>query len=127
MRGSSEIGRVWMNDSRDCVCSRCAPLAVWPACAKLLRTPSSRPNSRNAARIETRVRKVRVLRRNSAAQIRCMYFMCLAPVSVGGSGRVDDLFDQGALVEVQGVAGVLGRLGKIGGHHDGLAELGRAS
>src|SRR5690606_13059129 len=117
-----EIGRVWMNDRREPVCRRWAPLAVWPASSKLARTPSSRPNSRNAAMIETRVRTVRVLRRNSSAQTRCRYFIAIAPVS-GRSGGVGGLFDQRALVEVQGVGGVLGGLRVVGDHHDGLAVL----
>src|SRR5690606_19199001 len=75
MRGYSEIGSVWMNDSREPVCRRSAPFALCPASAKLVRTPLSRPNSRNAARIESRVRIVRVLRRNSSDQIRGRYFM----------------------------------------------------
>src|SRR5690606_38019113 len=110
-----------MNDSRQPVCRRCAPLALWPASSKLARTPSSRPNSRNAARIETRVRKVRALRRNSAAQTRCRYIMGVLPCQARSG--VDRLFDQRALVEVQGVAGVLGGLGVMGDHHDGLAML----
>jgi hypothetical protein len=63
-----------MNDSFEPVCSRAAPFALWPACVNEVRTASSRPNSRKAAMIDTKVSKVRVLRRNSAAQIRCRYF-----------------------------------------------------
>src|SRR5690606_16690510 len=122
MRDCSESGRVSMNDSFDAVCSRCAPSAFCPSCAKLVRMPSSRPNSRNAAMIEASVRKVRVLRRNSAAQTRWKYFMSTSSVSAA-SGRPDLLLDQHALVEMQGVARVLGRLRVVGDHHDGLAVL----
>src|SRR3546814_15142587 len=87
MRGSSEIGRVWMNDSREPVCRRSAPFALCPASAKLVRTPLSRPNSRNAARIDSRVRMVRVLRRNSSDQIRGRYFIDLSFGSLPCDGR----------------------------------------
>src|SRR5689334_3469689 len=103
MRACSDCGKVSMKDSFEPVCSRLAPAALLPTLAKLVRTPSSMPNSRNAVRIDTSVRMVRVLRRNSAAQIRCRYFMRAS------SG--DRLLDQRALVQVQRVVGVLGGLG----------------
>src|SRR5690242_3863319 len=105
MRACSACGRVSMKESFELVCRRSAPAALLPALAKLVRTPSSMPNSRNAVRIDTSVRMVRVLRRHSAAQIRCRYFM-RAP-----SG--DGLLDQRALVQVQGVIGVLRGLGVV--------------
>src|SRR5688572_23613989 len=90
MRGYSEIGRVWMKDSREPVCRRSAPFALCPASAKLVRTPLSRPNSRNAARIDSRVRIVRVLRRNSSDQMRGRYFIAASwapfPVKAGEGG-----------------------------------------
>src|SRR5690606_33279101 len=121
MRGCGDSGRVSMKDSFEAVCRRCAPSAFCPSCAKLVRMPSSRPNSRNAATIEASVRKVRVLRRNSAAQTRWKYFISASSGSRRGSRRVRLLFDQHALVQMQGVAGVLGRLGVVRHHHDGLA------
>src|SRR5688500_19063886 len=81
-----------MKDRREPTCRRSAPCALRPASAKLSRTPLSRPNSRNAARIDSRVSTVRVLRRNSSAQIRCRYFivqglrMVLLP-PLAGEGR----------------------------------------
>src|SRR5690606_16340262 len=80
------------------------------------RTESSSPNSRNAVTTESRVRRVRVRLRNSADHTRCRYFMSAS------SGRVG-LLDQRALVQVQGVAGVLGGLRVVRDHHDGLAVL----
>ena len=67
---SSDDGRGWMKDSFEPVCRRSAPLALLPAWSNEVRTASSMPNSRNAAMIDTSVSIVRVLRRNSAAQIR---------------------------------------------------------
>src|SRR5690606_23416925 len=118
MRWRSASGRVSMNESRELVCRRWAPSALWPICTNAVRMPSSRPNSRNAAMIEARVRKVRALRRNSAAQTRCMYFTAAAR-----SHRVRGLLDQHALVQVQGVRCVVGGLGVMGDHDDGLAVL----
>src|SRR5690606_12940675 len=107
-----------MNARRELVCRRWAPSAVWPIWTKAVRMPSSRPNSRNAAMIEASVRNVRALRRNSAAQMRCMYFMAaLCSCRVGG------LLDQHALVPVQRVRRVFGGPGIVGDHHDGLAVL----
>src|SRR5580765_1022974 len=104
-----------MKESRAPVCSRRAPLALCPAWSNEVRTASSRPNSRKAAMIETRVSKVRVLRRNSDAQTRCRYFI------VPPSGR--DRLDQRPLVEMQDVVGVLGGLGVVGDHQDRLAVV----
>src|SRR5690606_22002413 len=87
----------------------------WLPESNAVRTASSMPNSRNAATIDTRVSTVRVLRRNSAAQIRCRYFMTAS----SRRGR----FDERALVQMQRMAGVFRRLGIVGNHHDGLAVI----
>src|ERR1700729_380546 len=104
-----------MKDSFEPVCRRCAPIALLPASSKPVRTASSMPNSRNAAMIDTSVRMVRILRRNSAAQIRCRYFMATS------SGEC--LLDQRAFIQMQRVVRVLGGLRIVGDHHDGLAML----
>src|SRR5688572_26797145 len=75
------------------------------------------PKSRKAVTTESMVSSVRVLLRISAAHTRCRYFIAWLP----GSGRVAHLFDQRALVEVQGVGGVLRGLRIVRDHHDGLA------
>src|ERR1035441_7352469 len=111
---SSDCGSVWMNESFELVCSRCAPLALCPAWANEVRTASSRPNSTNAAMMDTSVKKVRVLRRKSEAQTRCRYF-------IARPSGCDRGFDQAALVEVQRVVGVLGGLGIVGHHQHRLA------
>src|ERR1700744_3728949 len=105
-----------MKKSREPVCSREAPLALWPACWKEMRTASSRPNSRKAVMIDTSVSTVRVLRRNSAAQIRWRYF-----IASGGGRRVGR--DQRALVQMQRMARAAGGLRIVRDHHDGLAVL----
>src|SRR5664280_981372 len=110
-----DCGSVWMNESFDPVCRRCAPLAPCPAWVNDVRTASSRPNSRNAAMMDTSVRKVRVLRRKSDAQTRCRYFIA----SPSGCDR----FDEAALVEVQRVVGVLGGLWIVGDHQHRLAVV----
>ncbi len=50
--------------------SRLTPAGARPAALNAARTASSMPNSRKAAMIDTSVRIVRVLRRNSDAQMR---------------------------------------------------------
>src|SRR5664280_2954050 len=110
-----DCGSVWMNESFDPVCRRCAPLAPCPAWVNDVRTASSRPNSRNAAMMDTSVRKVRVLRRKSDAQTRCRYFIA-SPSSC-------DRFDEAALVEVQRVVGVLGGLWIVGDHQHRLTVV----
>src|SRR5574337_1475037 len=103
--------------SLDTVTRRSTPTTVLPASANAVRTESSIPNSRKAASTDNMVRMVRVLRRVSAAQTRWKYFMAMPC-----SNRVL-CFDEGSLVQVQGVRGVLGGLGIVGDHHDGLAVL----
>src|SRR5258705_4649030 len=105
-----------MNDSFDPVCKRSAPLALCPAWLNEVRTASSRPKSRKAAMMDTSVSRARVLRRNSEAQTRCRYF-------IAGSSCGDGRLDQAALVQVQCLVGVLGRLGVVGDHQDGLAVI----
>src|SRR5258705_9665400 len=102
-----------MKDRRAPVCSRRAPGAERPAWSKDTRTASSSPNSRKAAAIDTSVRIVRSLRRNSDAQTRCRYFMA---DSLGPSAA-----HQRALVQVQGLARKLSRLGIVRHDDDGLA------
>src|SRR5215831_7088075 len=115
MRASSDCGKVWMNDRRDPVCRRCAPLTLCPACANDVRTASRRPKSRKAAMIDTSVSMVRVLRRKRAAQTRCRYFMSALPSSAR------DRLDEGALVEVQDLVRVFGCLRVVRDHEDGFA------
>jgi len=69
MRAPRLSGNACCIDMRELTISRPAPSTLSPA-LKAWRTELSRPNSRNAAMIDTRVSTVRVLRRNSAAQIR---------------------------------------------------------
>src|SRR3546814_1591962 len=76
-----------MNDSREPVCRRSAPFALCPASAKLVRKPLSRPNSRNAARIDSRVRMVGVLRRHILDPIMGRYFIDLSFCSLLCVGR----------------------------------------
>src|SRR5262249_53586502 len=78
------------------------------------RTESSMPKSRKAVTTERSVNSVRVLLRNSAAQIRCRYFMVVASVSGGGGA---DLLRERAFVEMQRVPRVLGGL-RIVSYHD---------
>src|SRR5437868_1231314 len=67
--------------------------------------------------MDTSVRKVRPLRRNSAAQIRWRYFMARSSgYGLGGS-------HQRALVEMQRVAGTRSGARVVGDHDDGLAML----
>src|SRR5690349_16141345 len=96
--GSRLYGSICVIDSRDATTRRSAP-AMLPPLLKATRTESSRPNSRNAAITDSKVREVRVLLRNSADQMREKYFM--APSSVSGR-RVG----QFALVQVDGVGRV---------------------
>src|SRR6187402_1743866 len=74
MRGSRLIGSGWMIEMREDTTRRLAPAALGGA-LNALRTASSMPNRRNAASTDRSVKIVRVLRRNSAAQIRWKYFM----------------------------------------------------
>src|SRR4051794_8013977 len=99
---------------------RLAPVTLPPE-LKATRTESSMPNSRNAVTTDSSVSNVRVLLRSSAARIRCMYFMCVAPRSPA-SGRLR-LLDERALVEVQRVRGVFGSLGIVRHHHNRLAVV----
>src|SRR5215510_13057225 len=75
MRGSRLAGSGWMIEMRELTTRRLTPAADGGA-LNAVRTASSMPNSRNAASTESSVKIVRVLRRNSAAQIRWKYFMC---------------------------------------------------
>src|SRR5438045_9752270 len=104
-----------MNDSFEPVCSRSAPLALWPAWLNEVRTASSRPNSRKAAMIDTSVRKVRVLRRNSDAHTRWRYFMAC---SLRGDHR-GRMLDERSFVALQRLIGIAGRLRFVGAHHVG--------
>ena len=95
-----------MNDSREPVCRRCAPLALWPACVE-----------RGAHGIEQAEQQERRDDRHER-QDRCASCAgtarprsgagtsSAAPQAAHGRG----LFDQRALVEVQRVVGVLGGL-----------------
>src|SRR4030095_7300402 len=116
LRGGGEGGGG--RGGREPVCRRCAPLALCPACVNDVRTASSRPKSRKAAMIDTSVSTVRVLRRKSAAQTMCRYFMPRPPRS-GGRDRLD----QSALVEVQDLVGVFRSLRVVRDHQDGLAVV----
>ena len=62
-------GSICVIDSRDIVTMRLAP-ATSPPELNATRTESSIPNNKNAAVTDSKVSKVRVLLRNSAAQIR---------------------------------------------------------
>jgi hypothetical protein len=74
MRAPRLSGNACCMDIFEVTTSRPAPATLLPA-VKATRTESSSPNNRKAATMDTRVRMVRVLRRNSAAQIRWKYFM----------------------------------------------------
>src|SRR6478735_12349234 len=93
-------GSICVIDRREATTMRLAPVTLPPE-LKATRTESSIPNSRNAVTTDSSVRNVRVLLWDSAAQIRCRYFMRVAPRSPA-SGRLH-LLDQRALFEVQRV------------------------
>src|SRR5207342_3261528 len=119
--GSSEYGSICVSDRRDEAIMRLAPVTLPPE-LKATRTESSMPNRKKAVITENSVRNVRVLLRNSAAQIRWKYFIASSRAGSGVVG-VHGLLDQVALVEMQGVRGVLGGLGIVRDHHDRLAVL----
>lgn|SRR5690349_21322404 len=70
----SRYGSDEVIDSFEVVMRRLVP-ATFALELNATRTESSMPNSRNAVTTDSSVRKVRVLLRNSAAQIRCRYFI----------------------------------------------------
>src|SRR3990167_9235656 len=117
MRVSRLYGSICVIDRREATTRRSAP-ATLPPELNATRTESSRPNSRNAATTDSSVSSVRVLLRNSADQINEKYFMSASGSVRGGRG-----VDQFALVQVDGVGGVLGRLRVVRDHDDGLAVL----
>src|SRR6478672_5118423 len=114
-------GSICVSDRREEVTMRLAPDTSPPE-LKATRTESSMPNRKKAVITENSVRNVRVLLRNSAAQIRWKYFIASSRAASGVVG-VHGLLDQVALVEMQGVRGVLGGLGIVRDHHDRLAVL----
>src|SRR6185437_278826 len=109
-------GNPCMIEKREATTSRSAPARLLLPPVNATRTALSRPNSRNAARIDTSVKVVRVFLRNSAAQMRWKYFIAL---SSGCALR----FDKGALVQMQRVRRILGGFRIVRDHHDGLAVL----
>src|SRR5690606_27043352 len=115
--GSRLIGSDWVIDSREATTSRLAPSTLPPE-LNATRTESSIPNSRNAATTDSRVSRVRVLLRNSCAQISEKYFIA-ASRSVRHCRRVH----QFTLVQVHGAGRVPGGLGIVRDHDDGLAVV----
>src|SRR6202044_2090807 len=75
IRGKSLFGNAMVKLSLEKVTRRSAPTILPPALANAMRTQSNNPNSRKAARTDSNVNSVRVLRRNRAAQTRWKYFM----------------------------------------------------
>src|SRR5690606_38606030 len=79
-------GSDWVIDSREATTSRFAPSTLPPE-LNATRTESSIPNSRNAATTDNSVSRVRVLLRNSWAQISERYFISVSSGSLPCEGR----------------------------------------
>src|SRR5437773_3960328 len=106
LTGSGEV-----NDTRACTIRRVAPTKSAPA-LKMWFTDCSRPNSRNAMITDSKVRMVRVRRRNRLAMTKPLRVMASPRAA---SGR---LLQQLALLQMQGAARVLGGLGIVGDDRD---------
>src|SRR5687768_15232508 len=72
--GDRLYGSICVIDRREATTMRLAPVTSPPE-LKATRTESSMPNRKKAAVTDSNVSNVRVLLRNSAAQMRCRYFM----------------------------------------------------
>src|SRR5207342_2576541 len=70
-------GSICVSDRREEVTMRLAPDTSPPE-LKATRTESSMPNRKKAVTTDSNVRNVRVLLRNSAAQMRCKYFIAVS-------------------------------------------------
>src|SRR5579863_1625373 len=92
-------------------------LAAADTASKVAFMPMVRPNSVKAIITDSRVRMARVGLRMIAAQISGMYFMPLPSRAHCGA------LHQRALVHFKLAAGMVGRLGIVGDHHDGLLVL----